>query len=36
MSKKPSTSAITTTATRRWHYRPVVFADPQLELKQVR
>ena len=23
-------------ATRRWHCRPVVFADPQLKLKQVR
>ena len=23
-------------AKRRWHYRPVAFADPQLELKQVR
>ena len=23
-------------AKRRWHYRPVVFADPQLKLKQVR
>ena len=23
-------------ATRRWHYRPVAFADPQLKLAQVR
>ena len=23
-------------AKRRWHYRPVAFADPQLKLKQVR
>ena len=24
------------TAKRRWHYRPVAFADPQLTLAQVR